>query len=324
MTRERSDGEQNVKICEKDYLRNLVELCPDSIIAIDRYGLITLFNQAAEELLGYDADDVVGKMNIINIYRSEKTARDIKKVIYADEYGGPGRLENYEIELENHEGEKVPIRLSATLIRKNDAEVGSVGFFHDQSVRKAMERRLRHLSITDSLTGLHNQRYFYTCLNRELDRAERYERPISLICFDLDRFKQCNDLFGHLEGDNVLRLVGDLLSDALRRTDMAFRYGGDEFFILLPETEVDRARTTCEKVRNLFNQRWPYTAEYNGVQFEPVTLSIGVAQALTGESVEALIRRADLAMYEAKRKGGDRVAVAPKTYTTDNEAGSSR
>ena len=311
MKSELSDGDQYMQICEKDYLRNLVTLCPDGIIAVDRTGLITLFNQAAEDLIGYQASNVIGKLNITSVYKSERVARDVKKAIYSDDYGGAGRLENFEIELQDRDGKKIPIRLSAILIEKKGEEVGSVGFFHDQSLRKAMEQKLRHLSITDSLTGLYNRRYFYNCLNRELDRCERYGRPISLICFDLDRFKQCNDLFGHLEGDNVLRLVGDLLSDVLRRTDMAFRYGGDEFFVLLPETALASARPTCEKIRNLFNERWPYTVEYKGSRFEPVTLSIGVAQAHSGETAEDVIRRADLAMYDAKRNGGDKVSAAP-------------
>ncbi len=307
---EQSEGAQNMRICEKDYLRNLVTLCPDGIIAVDRSGLVTLFNQAAGDLIGYKAEDVIGKLNIASVYKSEQVARDIKKAIYSDEYGGPGRLENLEIELEDRQGKKLPIRLSAVLIQKNGEEMGSVGFFYDQTVRKAMEQKLRHLSVTDNLTGLYNQRYFYTCLNRELDRAKRYQRPLSLICCDLDRFKQCNDLFGHLEGDNVLRLIGDLLTDVLRRTDMAFRYGGDEFFILLPETALKSAQTTCEKIRSLFNERWPYNDEYKGTRFDPVTLSLGVAQAQSDESAEAVIRRADLAMYDAKRDGGDRITVA--------------
>jgi diguanylate cyclase (GGDEF)-like protein/PAS domain S-box-containing protein len=313
MKSEPPDEDQHMQICEEDYLRNLVTLCPDGIIVVDRSGMITLFNQAAEDLMGYEARSVIDKLNITNVYKSERMARDVKKAIYSDEFGGAGRLENFEIELEDRQGKKIPIRLSAVLIEKNGEEIGSVGFFHDQTMRKTMEQKLRHLSITDSLTGIYNQRHFYTCLNRELDRCERYQRPISLICIDLDRFKQCNDLFGHLEGDNVLRLVGNLLASVLRRTDMAFRYGGDEFFVLLPETGLASARTTCEKIRGLFNARWPYTDEYKGTQFEPVTLSIGVAQAISGENAEDVIRRADLAMYDAKRSGGDRVTAVQDT-----------
>ncbi len=306
----------SIQACEKDYLENLIALCPDGIIAIDRSGTINLFNKSAEALTGLSARDVVGKKSITEIYPSPEVAREIKQNIYAGEFGGPGRLENYEVAVARADGEQVPIRLSATLIHKDDQEIGSVGFFHDLTARKEIEAKLRQLSITDSLTGLYNQRYFHMSLARELNRAKRYERPLSLICFDLDRFKQCNDILGHLEGDNVLRIVGKLLTQSLRQTDMAFRYGGDEFFILLPETGLDSAAETGEKIRRLFNTLWPYDVESNGKKVDPTTLSIGATAANFAENAELLIKRADLAMYEAKRNGGDQVVVSANSVAT--------
>ncbi len=304
---------ESIQACEKDYLENLIALSPDGIIAINRSGIINLFNRSAEILTGFDARDVVLKMNISEIYPSPEMAREIKKTIYAEGYGGPGRLENYEVEIARSDGENVPIRLSATLIHKDDKEIGSVGFFHDLTARKEIEAKLRHLSITDSLTGLYNQRYFHVSLAKELERAKRYARPLSLICFDLDRFKQCNDILGHLEGDNILRLVGKLLAQNIRQADMAFRYGGDEFFILLPETGIDSAARIGEKIRRLFNSSWPYDVEYNGTKIDRTTLSIGATPANLSENTEQLINRADLAMYAAKRSGGDRVTVSADT-----------
>lgn len=295
---------------EKEFLENIITLSPDGIIAVDQSGMITLFNPAAEVITGYKAVDVVGKASIVDIYSSRQIARDIKKSIYSDKYGGIGRLEDYEAAIKTSGGEKVPIRLSATLLYNRGEEVGSVGFFHDLSTRIEMEEKLRHLSITDNLTGLYNQRYFHICLSKELERSKRYKRPVSLICSDLDNFKACNDLYGHLEGDNVLRLVGKLLLETLRQSDMAFRYGGDEFFILLPETVLESAKTTGEKIRRAFNKCWPFDMKHDYSEFGGVTFSIGVSQALEGESSESIIRRTDLAMYGAKRNGGDCVLAA--------------
>lgn len=305
-----------IQACEKGYLEELVALCPDGIIAIDRAGIITVFNRSAEVLTGRDAREVVGRMNITELYGNPAVAREIKKNIYAETSGGPGRLENYEVIVTRADGGQVPIRLAATLIHKDDAEIGSVGFFHDLTARKEIEEKLRHLSITDSLTGLYNQRYFHVSIARELERARRYERPLSLICYDIDRFKQCNDILGHLEGDNVLRLIGTLLSQNLRQTDMAFRYGGDEFFILLPETALVNASRTADKIRTLFNTQWPYEVEYNGTKVDRATLSIGVAQANSAENSEQLIKRADQAMYAAKRDGGNRVVALTENFET--------
>jgi len=298
---------QHIQTNEKEFLVKLVALCPDGVIAIDRSGLITIFNRAAEVLTGQSAEETIGKKNIIDIYRSPEIAREIKKQIYSDTYGDKGSLEGYHVEIKNQAGQKVPIRLSAVLIYSNNEEVGSVGFFHDLSSQKKMEKKLRILSITDALTGLYNQRYFHTSLSRERGRALRYKRPLSLICFDLDHFKSCNDTLGHLEGDNILRIVGKLLLDIIRKSDTAFRYGGDEFFILLPEAELQNAKQTAEKIKTRFNDLWPYGVAYKDMDLKPVTISAGVAQLEEKETAEALIKRADFAMYEAKRQGGDRV-----------------
>ena len=182
-----------------------------------------------------------------------------------------------------------------------------MGFFHDLSPQKKIEKKLRRLSITDALTDLYNQRYFYSNLSREIGRALRYQRSLSLICIDLDHFKACNDQLGHLEGDNILRMVGKQLLGIVRKSDTAYRYGGDEFFVLLPETELQNAKQTGEKIWVSFNDHWPYDVAHKDFDLKPVTLSVGVAQLEKNETAEALIKQADVAMYEAKRQGGDRV-----------------
>lgn len=298
---------------EDDILENIVPLCPDGIIGVNRKGTVVVFNEAAEKLTGYRAEEVIGKMSIAEVYHPQELARQIKKKIYSPEYGGPGRLEDLEVEVITRDGRKVPIRLSATLVYKDGEEIGSVGFFHDLTPKKEMEAKLRELSITDSLTGLFNHRHFHSVLARELARGIRYRRPLSLILFDLDNFKQCNDELGHLEGDNVLRLVGKTAESILRRTDQAFRYGGDEFTIILPETDLPSASAVAEKFRKAFRSRSPYRLSLAGEKAKEITLSLGVAQAESEEEAASFIGRADLAMYEAKRGGGDRtVEAGPK------------
>ena len=296
-------------IREGHILVDLVELCPDGIIGVDRPGTVTIFNQAAARLTGRCAEAVIGTAPIWEIYGSRQLARRIKSAIYSEENGGSGRLDGLDIEIEDAQGCTVPIRLSAVLLAENGQEIGSVGFFHDLRDRKRLEEKLRALSITDGLTGLYNQRYFHERLSSELARADRYQRALSLICFDLDRFKDCNDRFGHLEGDNVLRLVGETLRAVTRKSDPSFRYGGDEFFVLLPETDLEQARQTAEKIRKAFNERWPYEGTENTSRGYRVTLSMGVAQLRKENDAETLIKRADLAMYNAKAQGGDRVVA---------------
>ena len=287
-------------------LTNLVAVCPDGIIGVDQSGLVVVFNEKAASLTGYQKEAVLHSIHIREIYGSLEKAQRINKLLHLPEHGGRGSLEGFETTIVNREGRIIPIRLSAVLLKEEGREVGSVGFFHDLTHQKELEGRLRKLSITDGLTGLYNHRHFHTCLNEEISRVRRYGGSFSLICFDLDRFKNCNDHYGHLEGDNILRLVGNLLRQVTRISDKSFRYGGDEFFVILPETNLAQAASTAEKIRQAFNAEWPYSAGLPGAP-APVTLSIGVVNYIDETTAKDLARRADMTMYTAKRLGGDRV-----------------
>ncbi len=289
-------------------VNNLIAVCPDGIIGVDRGGTVVIFNEKAAALTRRKREDVIGRLDIGRIYGSREHARRIKAAIHSEDHGGSGRLEGFETVIVDRDNNSIPIRLSAALIYDNGNEAGSVGFFHDLTDQKALKEKLHKLSITDGLTKLFNQRHFHSCLADEMDRVNRYGSLLSLICFDLDKFKDCNDRLGHLEGDNVLRRVGDLLNAVTRRTDKAFRYGGDEFFMLLPETNLGQAMTTGEKIRRMFNDRWPYESGGSGM-FCRVTLSMGVVQREAETSGMALMKRADVAMYAAKNQGGDRIVA---------------
>lgn len=286
-------------------VNTFTELCPDPVIAVDRKGVISIFNPAAEQLLGYRHQDVVGQMSIATIYGGIERAKRIQALMLSDEYGAVNRIEGYETEAYSSEKRVVPIRLSASIMDLGQGVQGSIGFFHDLSARKTLEARLKELSVTDDLTGLYNQRHFYESLESELERARRYKHLFSVICIDLDKFKQVNDSLGHLEGDRLLRFVGQVVKADLRLTDLAFRYGGDEFMLLLPETLLSSAREIAERLRRAFAKYKPFDAG-NGM-VSAVSLSMGVTHTDGHESVESLISRADKAMYQAKRNGGNQV-----------------
>jgi diguanylate cyclase (GGDEF)-like protein len=140
---------------------------------------------------------------------------------------------------------------------------------------------------------------------------------LSLVCFDLDNFKPFNDNFGHQEGDNILRLVASTARATLRGQDYAFRYGGDEFCLIMVETVLSEAAGAADRFRRDFNERWPLTIDLPANHLGPVFLSLGVAELQNGESPENLLRRADMAMYEAKKGGGDQVVKAAAKIGTD-------
>lgn len=160
------------------------------------------------------------------------------------------------------------------------------------------------MTIVDGLTQIHNKRYLFEALDKELIRARRYERELSLAIFDIDFFKNINDQFGHLAGDHVLRELARVVQDRIRRDEVFARYGGEEFVIVLPETGLGGARALSDNLR----QR----VESHGFTFQgeriPVTISIGCAQLTREDRAAAdLIQRADEKLYEAKRGGRNRV-----------------
>lgn len=281
-------------------LQEIVSLCPDPIIAVNRAGVIVVFNSAAERLLGYRCDEVIERLPIAQVYATADQARYVKKQLHTS----PDRsIKGYEARLVSKDGRVIDIRLSAKLLVRAGEEVGSIGFFHDLTETKQLEARLKNMSITDSLTGLHNQRHFLAVLEPEMERAKRYLRPLNLICIDLDNFKQVNDLLGHLEGDDALRFTSRIIKKQLRKTDMAFRYGGDEFMVLLPETCSEDAKIIGRRLKASFDQQWD--EEWSPKQGCPVvSISLGIAEFDQHETPEGLMRRADILMYETKKNSG--------------------
>jgi two-component system cell cycle response regulator len=172
--------------------------------------------------------------------------------------------------------------------------------------RVQMLDKLKRLSITDGLTKLYNSRYFYNQLKAEIDRTARYQRPLSLLLLDIDQFKEYNDNFGHLEGDKVLLRLGQVIRSCLRKMDSAYRYGGEEFTVILPETEGDEAATVAERIRS----------SVSGEAFFPkdrdekltITISIGVTEYIHDEEIAIFVQRADKAMYLSKQSGRNRVS----------------
>jgi two-component system, cell cycle response regulator len=172
--------------------------------------------------------------------------------------------------------------------------------------RVHMLDKLKRLSITDGLTKLYNSRYFYNQLKAEIDRTSRYQRPLSLLLLDIDQFKEYNDSFGHLEGDKVLLRLGQVIRSCLRKMDSAYRYGGEEFTVILPETEGDEAATVAERIRSSVSMEEFYPKDLK--EKFTITISIGVTEYIHDEEVAIFVQRADKAMYLSKQSGRDRVS----------------
>lgn len=179
--------------------------------------------------------------------------------------------------------------------------------------RNEMLNRLKRMAVTDSLTRLFNIRYFYNQLEKEIDRYNRYNRPLALMLLDIDNFKIFNDTYGHLEGDRVLVNLGKVVRECLRTMDSGYRFGGEEFTIILPETTVNEGLVVAERIQKAMRE----TSFSPPSAPEPVitTLSIGLTEYASGEPLKEFVRRADKAMYLSKARGKDLISLLSKDNT---------
>ncbi|MDO8675960.1 MAG: diguanylate cyclase [Candidatus Omnitrophota bacterium] len=207
-------------------------------------------------------------------------------------------------------GRKDYLLITANHIYSDQGEkTGTHGFAVDISDRRRLEeelslknQELEHLSQTDPLTGLLNHRSFMQKMEEEVRRAVRYRSPLSLMMIDVDDFKTYNDTQGHLEGDRLLKRLAEIFRTNLRATEFICRYGGDEFSIILPQTDAAQAAVAGEKIRAMAAKEFLKAK---------VSISIGVAQFQTGWGTEALIKEADELLYRSKKAGRNRVSFNP-------------
>ena len=266
---------------ERDKLTTLVLSAHDGMIVTDRHGSIALMNPSAVEILKKNADDIV--LNGFNhlFGDPEVMQRAIEEEGYIEI-----RVDNRSLQV-----------LASTICNHEQEMIGSAALIRDVTVEKNLQEELRQLAVSDGLTGLFNRRHLDTCLVRELDRCKRYGHEISILMFDVDHFKRFNDEYGHDLGDRVLQFIADTVKRAIRKIDIPCRYGGEEFLIILPETNFECAMAVAERVRA--------AVESGAVDDKRVTISIGVATYpwIMANTPQQFVEAADRALYEAKAAG---------------------
>lgn len=281
----------------KEYLENLIESCVDAIISLDTRGNIQFCNRWTENLLGHPVNEILGHPLADFCARKREAAEKLITTVLIQ-----GKVQNYEIELASKNNRTIIASMSASVLQDAEGKrIGMIAIFKDVTDQKKLEDELQELSIKDNLTSLFNQRHFYRVLQKEMTRASRQKHPLCLLLLDLDNFKKLNDTKGHLAGDRVLEQVGAIIKDCTREhVDFAFRYGGDEFTIILTETTTEQALEVADRIRRSLAQ------SFN----ESLTLSIGLSEFRKSQRLESFMNSADKAMYDAKKSGGNRIALA--------------
>ena len=166
---------------------------------------------------------------------------------------------------------------------------------------KYLSKKLEYMAYYDKLTNIFNRRKFRDILDEFVNFSKRYKSPLSLIFLDIDDFKKVNDTYGHEVGDFILKEVVNVAKKSLRKSDVFGRWGGEEFLILLPNTDVNGAKMVAEKIRKSIEDY-----DFNGLK---ITISLGVTQLKIDDTIEKFVNRADMALYQAKKEGKNRVIV---------------
>jgi two-component system cell cycle response regulator len=291
-------------------LRQIFQTVPGGIAVIDRTRTIIRHNESFLNLVGITKERV-GKAKCGEILQSKLCGGaecPLARIIAGEEFV------TAEIDLDHEDGTKKYFHLIATPFRGPGGDlVGIIEHLTDITERvkaeyalRASEKRYRELSTVDELTKLFNKRYFNRQLQFEVDRSRRYRHPLTLLMMDIDNFKHHNDTYGHYEGDKVLARLGEMVGNCIRSSDLACRYGGEEFAVILPETIGENALIVAEKIRKTFEQIDFYPQPEERIN---KTLSIGVAQLDSDDDMSALIERADKNLYRAKREGRNRTVL---------------
>lgn len=309
------------------FLAQVVDSNSVATLVIDHEHRVTHWNRACEKLTGVAAENVLvtrdrwrpahpeSPPSMADLLLDGIIETDFERFYFGDLQKSAlvdGAFETEEFCADVGGGKWLFI--TAAPLRNYDGDViGAIETIQDITERRNAEDSLRlseelyrKISVTDGLTELYNARHFHAILDQELNRAARYRRPLSLIILDLDDFKLINDNYGHAEGDLVLQILSGVIQSCLRSGDTAYRYGGEEFAVLMPEAPVAAGAALGERLRHSLAERAVLLG--CGVVVN-ISVSVGVTQYLPGDDVKSLFCRADDGMYQAKRRGKNCVVV---------------
>ncbi|MEH2558023.1 diguanylate cyclase (GGDEF)-like protein/PAS domain S-box-containing protein [Bradyrhizobium algeriense] len=285
--------------------RSVVDAAYDAIITVDQEHNITLFNRAAENLFGYDASEVIGHP-LVNLlpekFRSHHSAyihQFSRSPVNSRQMDERNRIWG-----QHRDGTLLPVEIAISKINVGGL-LEFTAVIRDITDRVRLMDLLQKQAVTDELTGLPNRREFLEVMEKVLESDEQ----LAVLMLDIDYFKKVNDTYGHDAGDEVLRVLSKIGMAASRKMDVFARWGGEEFVAALPGLDAEHARATAEKLRTTFEKR-DFQHDWSIGRAIPFTVSIGVATRADGENdLDAIMKRADEALYQAKENGRNRVEV---------------
>jgi diguanylate cyclase (GGDEF)-like protein/PAS domain S-box-containing protein len=290
---------------DQNFYKILLENIYDGVYFVDVNRMITFWNRGAERITGFTADEVMGSSCADNI------------LVHVDEQGHnlcdgacplqcsteSGCISNADVYLHHKNGQRVKVSINASPIIDADGNViGAIEIFRDFSSQVLDHRVMEELkksALVDTLTDMPNRRYFEMKLNSCLEEFKSPGPSFGVIFGDIDSFKHINDTYGHLVGDDILKMVARTLSGNIRAVDFVARWGGEEFVILITHISGENLKTIAEKLRILVEGSFILLHEKR----LQVTISMGVTGVTAEDTAESILKRADDLMYRAKNAG---------------------
>jgi diguanylate cyclase (GGDEF)-like protein/PAS domain S-box-containing protein len=293
---------------------SLVDEAIDPVMIIDQHGKIRYANAAMEQLTGYQGDELL-RHALSQLLPEELTTEHQDYIEGYLKRGGKsivlGRVREFTIR--HASGTNIPVEMKAVDLGVSENVRYLGAFMIDLRQRKAMEarnaalvERLEQQALSDSLTGLANRRAFDNEGPTIMARAKRHGTPVAVAIADIDHFKQINDRYGHVAGDQVLKEIGAVLARAARSTDFVARIGGEEFGLLLPDATKEQAEQVAERIRQQVEATTVWAPDGEHIR---VTISIGLSAVDPTGYIDDALAHADIALYQAKYLGRNRVQV---------------
>ncbi len=299
-----------------DFYRQILDDLYDGVYFVDRGRRITYWNRGSERITGYKQEQVLGRRCADSL------------LMHVDEDGvllcqsgcpvaatiEDGELREAQVYLHHANGHRVPVRVRVAPIRDSEGNItGAVETFSDNSrlVEALREARSQASSaLRDALTGCGNRRFIEMHLQSALDNARLYHTSCGIIFLDVDNFKDINDNLGHLAGDRALCMLADTLRANLRATDLVGRWGGDEFVVILPDSNLENLVGVAHKLRSLVERsQFTWSDATGGTHLVQITISVGATLAVAEDTLESLVQRADQLMYQSKGMGRNQVTA---------------
>ncbi|WP_434509683.1 sensor domain-containing diguanylate cyclase [Desulfitobacterium sp. AusDCA] len=310
------ESKQELKSHQLKRYLYIIEKIKDVIWEMTGDFVFTFVSPNAKDMTGYEAEELVGhKMTDFLTEESKnffynKALHRVKKRINGDKE----EITLYDVQFVCKNGLTKWMEVSAKPMFEEEKFIGYIGTTRDITEKKVQEyelskyieelkvsnEKLEKTAITDILTEAYNRRKFEEDLDLLFNSTEKYGNIFSLIFFDIDHFKTVNDRFGHKVGDKVLQSISKLIRDNIKETDSLYRWGGEEFIILLTEEILESAKIIAEEIRNII-QNFDFGMGHQ------ITISLGVAEYTPGEDIDQIIIRLDNALFEAKSRGRNRV-----------------